>query len=243
MQFIYIAILWAIVTFVDTTTVVWWIKHKNNILLPFGITSASMFAVQVFADKLSIWSFGIVAPSAIVLYIDMLIINDLVNEKFGRKVALNMAILSFIPGALMLTFGYITTLFAQPSFAVLAGYNSIFSVSVRIGIASFIAFTVDYLFDTYVYSRLKVAYKGRKLYIRYLGAEIPTIMLDSAIFITIAFFATMPTAQLLTLIKSQMLMKYLLGIPAIAFMYYGRWLLYRKPPTKTNKVINQYSLG
>lgn len=83
-------------------------------------------------------------------------------------------------------------------------------MSLRIGVESFIAFTVDYLFDTYVYARLKIAYKGRKPYLRYLGAEIPTIMLDSAIFITIAFVATMLTAQLLKLIESQMLMKYLL---------------------------------
>lgn len=229
---------WAILTFIDTTTVTWWIKHKNNILLPFGIMSASMFAVQVFATKLSVWGFGIIAPSAIILYVDMLIISDIVNEKFGRKIAFSMALLSFIPGALMLGFGYLTTLFAEPSFALTVGYNSIFAISLRIGLASFIAFTADYLFDTYVYAKLKMVYKGRKLYVRYLGAEIPTIILDSTIFITLAFIGTMPGAQLLTLIKSQMLMKYLLGIPAVLFMYYARWFLYKNPPL-SNKVIIQ----
>ncbi len=228
MMFIYIIMIWAIVTLIDVTLTTMWIKHKNNILLPFGIASASMFAVQVFATKLSVWGFGIIAPSAIVLYIDMLIINDIVNEKFGRKTALTMAWLSFIPGAIMLAFGYITTLFAQPSFAILPSYNQIFGVSLRIGFASFIAFFIDYVFDTYVYAKLKIHYNGKKLYLRYLGAEIPTIILDSVVFITLAFVGTMPLHQLSTLIQSQIFMKYLLGIPAVVYMYYARYLLYKR---------------
>ena len=230
--------MWAIISFADVTAVVLWIKHKNNLLLPFGIMSSAMFAVQIFATKISNWGFGIIAPAAIILYVDMLIITDIVNEKYGRKTALNMALLSFIPAIIMLVFGIITTLFTQPSFAYLSSYNSIFSLGVRIGIASFIAFFVDYLFDTYVYDKIKHTFEGKHLWARYLGAELPVLAIDSIIFITIAFYGVMPVMSLYSLMKNQMIIKYLLGIPALGLMYYGRWLLYRKTTTKNGRNVS-----
>lgn len=227
-----IYLLWALVSFADVTVVVLWIKHKNNLLIPFGVMSSAMLAVQLFATKISYWSFGIIAPAAVILYVDMLLITDIVNERYGRKTALHLSWLSFIPALIMLAFGGITTLFTQPSFAYLPSYNAIFSMGVRIGIASFTAFFVDYLFDTYAYAKIKQKLEGRHLWARYLGAELPVIIIDSVMFITLAFYGTIPLTSLYALMRNQALVKYLLGIPALGLMYYARWLLYRKSPKR-----------
>ena len=243
-NWIEVGAFWAVLSIIDVVAISMWIKVSKSpaiknkgigLLLPFGMLSAMSFAVQVFAVKLASFNIAIV-PVAVVLYVDMLVIVDIINENYGRKVAFLLAVLSFIPGALMLGFSYLTTIISSPSFAVIPAWNSIFSFDVRIGLASFFTFFVDYLFDTRVYAKFKQVFNGKKLYVRYLVAELPTLVIDSFVFITLAFYGT---TAIMPLIEGQIEIKYLLGIPAIGLMYLSKYIVGRDSSSTFNQILKQ----
>ena len=61
--------------------------------------------------------------------------------------------------------------------------------------------------NAYVLARLKVAMEGRHLWVRTIGSTLAGQLLDSAIFITIAFAGIMPVEILLGAIVTQWLVK------------------------------------
>ena len=58
-----------------------------------------------------------------------------------------------------------------------------------------------------ILSRMKVATKGEKLWMRTIGSTLVGEGFDSVIFITISFYGTMPNATLMTMVICQYLFK------------------------------------
>lgn len=86
-------------------------------------------------------------------------------------------------------------------------YDMILGAVPRILAASFVAYLVGEFVNAYVLARLKVAMEGRHLWVRTIGSTLAGQLLDSAIFITIAFAGIMPVEILLGAILTQWLVK------------------------------------
>jgi uncharacterized PurR-regulated membrane protein YhhQ (DUF165 family) len=56
-------------------------------------------------------------------------------------------------------------------------------------------------------------------------SSIPSMALDTLIFVTIAFYRVQP---LLPLITGVLVIKWLVGVIDIPFMYLNRWMIYKK---------------
>jgi uncharacterized PurR-regulated membrane protein YhhQ (DUF165 family) len=54
-------------------------------------------------------------------------------------------------------------------------------------------------------------------------SNIPALTVDTFIFITIAFYGTMPLGSLFA---GQIATKYLVGLVSVPFMYFNRWIMY-----------------
>ena len=74
-------------------------------------------------------------------------------------------------------------------------------------LASFIAYLVGEISNSFVLSKMKQATQGRWLWTRTIGSTLVGQALDSLIFITIAFYNTIPTEALLTAVITQWLVK------------------------------------
>ena len=103
-----------------------------------------------------------------------------------------------------------------------AAWESIISLVPRITIASWAAFLVSENFDAYVFSWFKKVTKGKHLWMRNAFSSIPALGIDTFIFITLAFYGTMPVG---TLIVGQLATKWLVGLVNIPFMYAGKKIM------------------
>jgi len=86
-------------------------------------------------------------------------------------------------------------------------YQAIFGLTPRILAASFIAYLVGEFLNSFVLAKMKIATRGRHLWLRTIGSTVIGQLADTVFFISLAFYGTMPKGALGELIITQWLMK------------------------------------
>lgn len=182
-------------------------RHSNWFLLVAALFVTSLIVSNIIAVKL-IDVAGMILPAAIIIFPISYILGDVLTEVYG-----------FARARQVIWLGFLCNLFAVVAITVggllpAAGfwggqeaYDVILGAVPRILAASFIAYLAGELVNAYVLARLKVAMEGRHLWVRTIGSTLAGQLLDSAIFITIAFAGIMPVEVLLTAIVTQWLVK------------------------------------
>ena len=86
-------------------------------------------------------------------------------------------------------------------------YEQILGATPRILLASFLAYLVGEFANAYVLAKMKIATRGRWLWLRTIGSTLVGQALDSLVFITIAFAGIIPPGVLIAAIITQWLVK------------------------------------
>jgi len=94
--------------------------------------------------------------------------------------------------------------------------------TLRITAASWIAFLITENLDAFLYAKFKKLTKGKNLWIRNVFSDIPTLALDSVIFVSIAFGGLLP---IWLIIWGQILTKWFFGVIDTPFMYLSRGII------------------
>jgi len=172
-----------------------------------AIFVTSLITANIAAVKL-IDIFGLIVPAGIIIFPVSYIVGDILTEVYGYRQARRVIWLGFfcnLLSVLALVVGQVL-----PAAAFWDGqeaYERILGFTPRLLLASFVAYLVGEFANSYVLSRMKVATKGRFLWIRTIASTFVGQGLDSLIFILIAFAGTTPTDALFTAILSQWLFK------------------------------------
>ena len=153
-----------------------------------------------------------------IAYASIFFATDIINEKYGFEENRKINNFSLI---IMIVFTIFMTLFLQfkPS-SVDESQNAliqIFSVMPRITIASLTAYYLSQLTDAHLYRYLKQKYN--KLWISNNGSTIISQIIDSIIFVIIAFAGTMPIAIIGEIIITMILFKIVIAFLDTPFMY------------------------
>ena len=204
----------------------WYARKYNKSDLLIGLYITFVLVAQVLAVKISVFDLGFntfFGPSGVLVFSITYLLTDIVNEKFGRKETQKMILIAFVSQIAMVFFFWLGVKFPPAPFWTIQGtWEQIFNLVPRITIASWIAFMITENFDAYVYSWFKKLTKGRYLWTRNAFSSIPALLLDSLIFIPIAFLGVMP---ILPLIVGQTAIKWLVGLVNIPFMYLNKAIL------------------
>lgn len=201
-------------------------RKYNKADLLIGLYVTFVLAAQILAAKISTFDLGFATffgPSGVLVFSITYLLTDIVNEKFGRRETQKMIGIAFISQIAMVFFFWLGVQFPPaPFWTIQETWVQIFSLIPRITLASWIAFLITESLDAYIYSWFKKLTKGKHLWARNTLSSIPALLLDSLIFIPIAFFGVMP---LLPLIIGQTAVKWLVGLVNIPFMYLNKAIL------------------
>ena len=204
----------------------WYARKYNRADLLIGLYVTFILVAQVLATKISVFDLGFgtfFGPSGVIVFSLTYLMTDIVNEKFGRKETQRMILIAFISQIAMVFFFWLGVKFQPaPFWTIQETWGQIFNLVPRITIASWIAFLVTENFDAYVFSWFKILTKGKYLWMRNTFSSIPALLLDSIIFIPLAFLGVMP---ILPLIIGQTAVKWLVGLVNIPFMYLNKAIL------------------
>ncbi|RKZ21547.1 VUT family protein [bacterium] len=188
-----------------------------------GFYVVYLAASQVLASRIVVFDLGFYkffAPSAVFIYPFIAQVIDMINETYGRRHAQGAILIALLTQILLVVFIVMTnTLKPAPFFQYEAAWRDIFSLSVRITLASWISFYICQNLDAYVFSYLKKRFENIPL-IRSLASDVIDLTVDSAIFVFLAFYGRMPV---LPIILGQIVSKNIIGILDTPwFLWYRR---------------------
>ncbi len=201
--------------------------HKPDLLI--GLYVTFILVSQILAAKISAFNLGFATftgPSGVLVFSITYLLTDIVNEKFGRRETHKMIFIAFVSQVAMLFFLWLGTSFPPAPFWTLQKtWEQIFGVVPRITLASWVAFLISENVDAIIYQYFKKITKGKHLWTRNVFSSIPSLLLDSLIFIPLAFAGLMP---LMPLIVGQTVLKWIVGLVNIPFMYLNKAILGRE---------------
>jgi len=134
------------------------------------------------------------------------IFGDILTEVYGFKVTRKLIWAGFMTQILMALCYWIVQI--MPSASVWSGqsaYETILGVVPRIVFASIIAYCAGEFANSYIMSKMKILMNGEYLWMRTIGSTIIGQLLDSSIFLLLAFAGTIP----LNVIFSMMVVMYI----------------------------------
>lgn len=166
--------------------------------------------------------------AGIFAFLLLVVLSSAVAELFGRAAANRLVLFGFIPlVASMILILIVLAMPASPAMEEerLSGFQLVLGQSPRLMLGGIIAYGVSQILNVTIFSALKRP-GGKLLWLRAGAASILSQIVDTLLFITIAFYGVFPIGQLLL---GQMLAKVVLSavlVPPLiyAFVALGRRL-------------------
>lgn len=156
----------------------------------FCIIVAELMGAKTF-QILSIGDFALKASVAIFILPVVYSLSDVVVEVHGRERARGMVYTGIGMIVLLVLFSALAT--ALPPSTRFApnevSYDFIFHASIRLSLASLVAFATAELLDVAIFAKLRERMKGRSLWLRNNLSNFISFFVDSLIFLTLAFYA------------------------------------------------------
>jgi len=178
-----------------------------------------LIVANIIAVKL-ISVFGWVVPAGVIAYPLTFLLTDVIAELYGRKIASRVVWAGFAANLLMvvLIFGG-KLLPAAPIWAGQPAYESILGMVPRIVLASMIAYLISQHHDIFAFHFWRQKTKGRFLWLRNNASTMVSQALDTGLFITIAFWGTVPTEVVTEMLLTQYVIKLIIAAGDTPFCY------------------------
>jgi hypothetical protein len=200
-------------------------EKKLDILL--GIYITSLVASELLGSKL-ITLLGANISVGIIAFPITFFINDIVTEIAGKKRARHFVRTGLYMLILLFFFVWIARLLPAASFYKNSdAYNSVFSNSMRIIVASLSAFVISELLDIAIFSKIRDTLK-KYFWLRSNVSNIISQFIDTTVFTFIAFYLAQPhydVAKMFALILPYWGLKILFSFVQTPLAYLGVWWL------------------
>lgn len=181
---------------------------------------------NVAVGKIIAFDFGfttVFAPATVLVFAVTYLLTDTVNERFGKKETQRMILLALLSQVALVLFSWmVVSAKGAPFFMEQVAFEALLGNVPRVVVASLIAFFVSENLDAHLFQWFKEATGGKHLWMRNAFSSLPAMAVDSAIFLTLAFYGVMPIAPL---ILGLITMKWIVGVIDIPFMYLTRSVL------------------
>lgn len=192
-------------------------KTERNLILLNCIFVVSLIIANIVASKIvSFW--GLVIPAAIVAYPITFLITDVIGEIWGKEEANKTVTTGFICQLVSLILIGLAILLPVAEFANnQAEFTAILGQSFRCVAASLVAYLCSQTWDVFVFHKLKEKCGDKHKWIRNNASTMTSQIIDTAIFITIAFYGSVPS--IITMILSQYIIKVVYAALDTPFFY------------------------
>jgi len=144
---------------------------------------------------------GLVWDGGAVLFPLAYVLSDVITEIYGFQVARRIVFVTFAMNLLAVLILWIVQILPPGvGWDNQAAYEAIIGFMPRLVAGSLAAYTVGQITNAFVFAKIKVATRGRKLWLRALGSSVVGDLVDAVIFVTVAFGGVISTKQLFGLI-------------------------------------------
>lgn len=193
-------------------------KTNDNLIAINAVFIMSLLIANVVAGKV-VDLFGFIVPAAVVAYGITFLCTDVINEIWGKEeaqktVKLGLKIQLASTALILLAIWFPPAVFAV-DFNV--AFKTVLGQNVRVVFASLTAYTISQAHDVISFNFWRNKTKGKHKWLRNNASTLVSQIIDTAIFITIAFWGMVP--NLLWMIISQYVVKAIIALLDTPFFY------------------------
>ena len=166
---------------------------------------------NVIAGKVIKLPFGLTVAGASLLVPFYCILDDLNTNCLGYGSAKRWTWLSSAANIFMSCMFALICIWPSPEYIDSNAYSTVLGQSIRVVVASQLAFLVSSFLNSYIVSKMKASYVDKggdtkdkwHIFFRTFGSSIPTVLVDAFIFNLIAFTGNMPMSTVLAMALTQ----------------------------------------
>lgn len=205
-------------------------RSFKKLLIALTIYLTSLFAANTLGLKIMPFIFGSHLSVAVFSFPVVFLMTDVIGEVYGKSVAQLFVLAGFISTALFIAYSLLSLAIPWSTEGEWAqqGYNQIFGISVRIAIASLAAFLIAEYQDVWSFFFFRDQLGVKLFWLRSLFSNIWSQLLDTVIFMIIAFAGVYSTHTLISIIITWWLYKVAMGALYTPLSYIGIYFLREK---------------
>lgn len=205
-------------------------KSLKKLLILLSIYLTSLLAANTLGLKLMPFIFDSNLSVAVFSFPIVFLMTDIVGEVYGKKVAKMFVLAGFVCTALFIFYSFISVWmpWSPDSEWVMDGYNDVFGLSIRMAIASLVAFLIAEYQDVISFFFFKEKLGKKAFWLRSLLSNLWSQLLDTTIFMLIAFAGVYSVETLIGIIIPWWLYKVGMGFLYTPLSYLGIYFLKEK---------------
>jgi len=203
---------------ISTLTVV--LARRFGQWILYGVFAMLVLTSNLMAGKLI--SIGpAIVPAVVAIYAVTFLCTDAVCELYGREEAKRVVFGAFLANILAIPLIYLVVAWPSVPFQIefVEQFNTVFGFAPRVIVASMAAYLISQTHDVYVYSWCKQKTKGRFMWLRNNTSTVVSQLMDSIIFIFLAFYGVFPLPIVLSMIGFQWIIKVGIALADTPFLY------------------------
>jgi uncharacterized integral membrane protein (TIGR00697 family) len=182
-------------------------RHSTWFVCIVAVFITCLITANITAVKLIVIC-GLLMPAGIIIFPMSYICSDVLTEVYGYRQTRRVIWLGFFCNLLTVMAIWVGQILPPASFwDGQPAYERILGYTPRLLVSSFIAYLVGEFTNAFILAKMKIATKGRWLWMRTIGSTLLGQSLDSLVFVTLAFLGTIPLSHMATAILTQWLVK------------------------------------
>jgi hypothetical protein len=187
----------------------------------------SLFAANTLGLKLMPFILGTHLSVSVFSFPFVFLMTDVIGEVYGKRIARMFVLAGSVSVALFLLYSLISIAMPWSAKSLWAkeGYDMIFGVSMRISVASLLAFLIAEYQDVVSFFFLRAKIGEKYFWLRSTLSNIWSQFLDTAIFMTVAFLGVYEINTLIGASIAWWLYKVAMGFLYTPLSYVGLYLL------------------
>ena len=194
-------------------------KTTFNLILLNSIFMIGLVMSNLFGGKL-ITVLGFTVAGAIITYPLTFLSTDIIGEIWGKQEANDCVKIGIIVQLIFLALGYLSLAIPpqEASEALQRSLKVVLNQGLRMTLASLGAFSVSQFLDVFLFHKLKERCNGEKKWLKNNLSTMTSQLVDTLIFITIAFYGVVE--DLPAMVLGQYVIKLLLALGDTPFFYF-----------------------
>lgn len=202
----------------------------KKILICLALYLTSLFAANTLGLKIMPFLFGSHLSVAVFSFPIVFLMTDVIGEVYGKRVAKFFVFAGFISTALFVGYSLLSLAlpWSQEGLWAKEGYNMMFGISARIAVASLVAFVVGEYQDVLTFFFFRKKTGGKYFWLRSNLSNAWSQLLDTVLFMVIAFAGVYDNATFFSVMLTWWLYKVAMGAAYTPLSYLGIRLLREK---------------
>lgn len=200
----------------------------KKILIALTLYLTSLFAANTLGLKIMPFLFDSHLSVAVFSFPFVFLTTDIIGEVYGKRMAKLFVLAGFVSTALFIAYSLLSLSLPWSDSGLWAqeGYNTVFGVSLRIAVASLLAFLIAEYQDVASFFFFRAQLGTKRFWLRSTLSNLWSQLLDTVIFMVIAFAGVYNTSTLITIIITWWLYKVAMGALYTPLSYLGIKLLH-----------------